>query len=804
MRILVVDDHELVRKGIRSVIATDPALTLCGEASDGQGAVEKAAVLRPDLVVIDISMPRLSGLDATREIKRLLPDVKIVIIGQNEVSEVVHQAFSAGALGYVVKSALPSDLLVAIAKVQRGEMFVSGSAPTDSSLNLDPQEILQRSAAFEKALRESEERFRSAMHNMSEGLYILDTQGLVIYVNPSAETMFGWTSTELQGKKMHDATHYKHPDGTAFPASECPGLQVLENGIELREHEDFFVRKDGGFFPVIFSASPMKIAGRLIGIVVSFRDDTKRRETEKALRRNESIYRAIGESIDYGVWIADADGRNIYTSPFFLELVGLTLEQSMDFGWTQALHPDDVRDTLGAWQECVRSGARWERHHRFRRPDGGWQHILARGVPIRDDHGEILYWAGINLDIQNQKETEMALEERIVERTEQLLKTRNELRGLSLRLLKAQDEERRRIARELHDGVGQLLAAMNMNLSTLLSKASKLGPDAAKAVEENRNLVDQALRDIRTMSYLLHPPLLDEIGLASALQWYLGGFAERSKIAASLEIAPDLGKLHRDLELSLFRIVQECLTNIHRHSGSLTARVRLYRIRGEVVLEVSDEGTGIPRDVYSRISSGKGFGLGLRGIRERLRQFGGRLELKSNETGTVVRAVLPDDSREVFDDDIVISSTNLTSTQSRSPEDAAGSVDSKLSDSDHEAATILCIDDEPSGMYARKLLLESAGHRVVEARSGPEGIRAFKSEKIDAVVLDYWMSGMKGTEVAAELKRLDPAVPIIVLSGLPDFPGETTGVIDEWLLKGNNRAEHLLDALKALLERRPA
>ena len=120
-----------------------------------------------------------------------------------------------------------------------------------------------------------------------------------------------------------------------------------------------------------------------------------------------------------------------------------------------------------------------------------------------------------------------------------------------------------------------------------------------------------------------------------------------------------------------------------------------------------------------------------------------------------------------------------------------------------EVATILCIDDEPAGMFARKLLLESAGHRVIEARSGVEGIRLFKSQKVDAVILDYWMSGMKGTEVAGHLKELNPSVPIIVLSGLPDFPGETTGVIDEWILKGNHRPEHLLVTVKALLERRP-
>ncbi len=231
--------------------------------------------------------------------------------------------------------------------------------------------------------------------------------------------------------------------------------------------------------------------------------------------------------------------------------------------------------------------------------------------------------------------------------------------------------------------------------------------------------------------------------------------------------------------------------------------MRLYRSKGEVVLEVIDDGHGIPPDVYKNISSGKSFGLGLRGIRERLRQFGGRLELKSDAKGTVVLAVLPDGSIENADEDIVESrAEDATPPTDLSAKELVLSSATGC-DGNRGASTILCIDDEPSGMFTRKLLLESAGHRVVEARSGPEGIRAFQSEKIDAVVLDYWMSGMKGTEVAAELKSIDPAVPIIVLSGLPDLPGETTGVIDEWLLKGNNRAEHLLDTIKTLLERRP-
>jgi PAS domain S-box-containing protein len=796
MRILVVDDHELVRRGICSVLATEPSITLCGEAVDGQDAVEKAKVLHPEIVVMDVSMPRMNGLDATREIKRLFPGTEVVIVSQHEAPEMVRQAFNAGARGYVIKSAISADLLAAIHKAQNQESFLRENPPGQESQPFDSKEVLQRSAAYEQALRESEERFRFAMNNLAEGLYILDKEGRVTYVNPSAEKMFGYSPAELMGKKMHEVTHYKRPDGSLFPMHECPGLQVLQKGVVLQEHEDIFIRKDGSFFPVVFSASPMQVGGETKGVVFSFRDDTKRRLTEEALQQSERIYRAIGESIDYGIWICDSAGRNIYTSASFLEMVGLTQQECSDTGWIQVVHPDEAQAALDAWMECVHSGARlWEREIRVRRRGGGWQYILSRGAPIRDKDGRIVYWAGIQLDIQQQKESEFALEGRIAQRTEELLQTRNELRGLSARLLKTQDEERRRIARELPDGVGQLLAAMNMNLSMVLSEKSRLSEEAAKSLEENGALVDQALRDIRTMSYLLHPPLLDEIGLASALQWYVSGFSERSNIDVSLDVTPDLGKLPRDVELSLFRIVQECLTNIHRHSGSTTACVRLYRASGEITLEVKDEGKGMPPEIRQKITNGEGFGLGMRGIRERLRQFGGRLELHSDDFGTIVLAALPDGPFDAIEDESQISSQ---------PVPVAAQEPEKPSGPSEDGATILCIDDEPAGMFARKLLLESAGHRVVEARSGAEGIRLFKSQKIDAVILDYWMSGMKGTAVAAELKELNPSVPVIILSGLPDFPGETTGVIDEWLLKGSDRPEHLLVTIKALLERRVA
>ncbi len=173
-------------------------------------------------------------------------------------------------------------------------------------------------------------------------------------------------------------------------------------------------------------------------------------------------------------------------------------------------------------------------------------------------------------------------------------------RDLSARLLKLQDEEKRRMARELHDGVGQFLAAMSMNASRIENEKANLSPDAARCAEENSKLIEQVSADIRTMSYLFHPPLLDEMGLRSALKWYIDGFAERSKISASLELLGDWERLPQELELCLFRIAQECLTNIHRHSGSLTALVRLLYSQGEITLEVSDEGKGLSRKLSRR------------------------------------------------------------------------------------------------------------------------------------------------------------------------------------------------------------
>ena len=179
-----------------------------------------------------------------------------------------------------------------------------------------------------------------------------------------------------------------------------------------------------------------------------------------------------------------------------------------------------------------------------------------------------------------------------------------------------------------------------MNLSAMEMEAGRLSPELAKGLSENAALVRQVSTELRTLSYLLHPPLLEEMGLESALRWYIDGFGQRSGIKARFE-QRDLGRLSRDLEIAIFRVVQECLTNVHRHSGSSTASIHLYPSSGSIVLEVKDEGKGIAPEVLSKIASAGASGVGLRGMRERIKDFGGELEIGSHEKGAEIRIVVP-------------------------------------------------------------------------------------------------------------------------------------------------------------------
>jgi signal transduction histidine kinase len=230
------------------------------------------------------------------------------------------------------------------------------------------------------------------------------------------------------------------------------------------------------------------------------------------------------------------------------------------------------------------------------------------------------------------------LEMRVQERTAELASKNEEIRELTGRLLKSQDDERRRLARELHDSTGQMLAAMKINLDLVNAKTTGGDPEMKALVADSITLTDEMSRQLRTMSYLLHPPLLDETGLQSALGWYAEGFAQRSGIEVKLEMSPEIRRLPPDLEIAIFRVVQESLTNIHRHASSATAVIRVTSSPGDIQVEIADAGKSAGDGRF-----GKAFrpGVGIMGMRERIRQVGGQFNIDASNQGTTIRVSVP-------------------------------------------------------------------------------------------------------------------------------------------------------------------
>jgi PAS domain S-box-containing protein len=264
--------------------------------------------------------------------------------------------------------------------------------------------------------------------------------------------------------------------------------------------------------------------------------------------------------------------------------------------------------------------------------------------PLRDIDGQIEGIMALAVEVTEQVQLRTKLESRVHERTLELRGAHESLRLLSGCLMRAQDEERRRVARELHDSVGQYLAAIQMNLDGLAHDSANAAPPLQRRLEDSIDLVRRCTAEIRTLSYLLHPPLLDEVGLASAISWYVEGFSERSGIVVDLCIPDQLPRFSSELETALFRIVQQSLANIHKHSESKIARIRMAVVDANLIVEISDEGCGISPQMLCKFrKGGQSPGVGISGMRERVISLRGTFDLKSDQSGTTITVSVPTD-----------------------------------------------------------------------------------------------------------------------------------------------------------------
>src|ERR1700730_5413867 len=563
-----------------------------------------------------------------------------VITSWNQSAERMFGYTAEEAIGQRIMLIVPADRqheeAMILERLRRGERVdhfetvrVRKDGTTlDISLTISPfKDAAGRVIGASKVARDVTERKRveravaeqARLLDLSfDAILVRDPADRITYWSKGAGQLYGYAEEEALGRVSHELLRTEFPEALDLITERL-------NSDRRWTGELIHERKDG---TQIVVASRWALDQRDDGngncVLETNSDITQQKESEKALRESEERFRAIVETTPECVKLVAADGTLLHMNSPGLAMVGADCaERVVGKSIYDLIAPED-RDRFRAFNEKVCGGKKATLEFDIVGLQGTRRHMETHGAPLRTPDGTLVQLA-VTRDITGRKEAEEARKQA----------------ELSARLLQVQDDERRRIARELHDGVGQLLVAIGMNISQVLEEKAKLSPATAQGVEENLNMVEQASAEIRTVSYLLHPPLLDELGLPSALRWYIEGFAERSKIAASAELPADLGRLPRDHELCLFGIAQECLTNIHRHSGSSTALVRLWRTPGEIKMEVSDAGRGVNQEIQSKIASGESAGVGLRGMQERVKQIGGTLGIHSNGKGASVLVVLP-------------------------------------------------------------------------------------------------------------------------------------------------------------------
>lgn len=273
------------------------------------------------------------------------------------------------------------------------------------------------------------------------------------------------------------------------------------------------------------------------------------------------------------------------------------------------------------------------------RPDGSRVTVIVNIRPLTNGHGEVVGAINCFFDITERKQSEEALRQSHATLERKVAQRTAALRQLSSNLMRIQDDERRRISRELHDSIGQYLTIVKCDLERLAGREAT--EKDAQTFAALLSSIDKCIAETRTISYLLHPPLLDELGLVSAVRWYVEGFSQRSGIQVKLDIPPDLKRLSDGLELVLFRVLQESLTNALRHSRSRSVDVRFEAGESDVSLSVRDYGRGLPSTLLEQLNAGMGGGVGLNSMRERIGEIGGRFEIESDGKGTWIRATVP-------------------------------------------------------------------------------------------------------------------------------------------------------------------
>jgi PAS domain S-box-containing protein len=595
IKVLLVEDNPGNIRLIREMLKeAKPALADLEDALSLLTAVERLAKGGIDAVLLDLGLPDSQGISTFVELHNQFPRTPIIVLTGATDEKLGLQAVREGAQDYLV-----------IGKVN-GEWICR--AVLYAVERMQGKEALQR----------SEEQYRLLFEKNLAGVYRTALDRRITDCNEAFVKVFGFASREeLLAHPVQE--FYFDPREPEAITARIRAEKTLSN-LELR-----LKRKDGS--PVWVLVNENLIEGEagsqpfILGTII---DINRRKEAEEALRQSESHLRAIVEAEPECVAKVACNGDLLQMNPAGLAMIEAESFAEVNGKSVLPLIAPEHRVAFKALLQGVCSGNRANLEFEIIGLKGARRWVESYAAPINNDETGSSCMLAVMRDLTERKQGEEAL------------------RGLSTRLLQLQDEERRRIARELHDAIGQNLVGLVTNLTLAHRLAGKIDPKARQALSGGLEVAERCLKEMRTLSYLLHPPLLDEDGLASALAWYVKGFAERSGIKIDLKVSANFGRLPQEVETTLFRVVQESLTNVHRHSKSPTATLRLSRRATEVKLEITDKGQGMPaKALHSGNQKSGQLGVGIMGMSERARQLGGRLEIDSSRRGTTVRVVIP-------------------------------------------------------------------------------------------------------------------------------------------------------------------
>jgi len=475
----------------------------------------------------------------------------------------------------------------------------------------------------EEAQRDLLGQVQLLLDSTAEAIYGMDLDGHCTFCNPACLRLLGYTDTrELLGKQMHGLVHHTRADKTTYPATECPIFQAIRQGDDTHSEYEVLWRADGTSFPAECWSYPVRRGGCVVGAVVTFVDISERRRVEEELL---ALNAALENAVE-GIARVDAQGHFLAVNRAYAGMLRYEPEELVGMDCQATVHPED-REIVSEARRRMRAEGRAEAEVRGLRKDGTvyWKHIVI-------------------IKAQNQREKSTAhycFMKDITERTQAESALRDlakRLQVLSRRVVEVQEQERRHLARELHDEIGQIFCAIGVNLHALKGVCD---PAGWPRIEESLHIVDRATQQVRNLSLDLRPSILDDLGLVATLRWYADRQAQRAGFALQLVVESSGTRLPTELETACFRVAQEALTNVVKHSGARQVGVAFRQDDDGVHLVIRDDGVGFdPETARRRVAWGEG--LGLLGIKERVELLGGRADIQSQPgQGTTIRIWFP-------------------------------------------------------------------------------------------------------------------------------------------------------------------